>query len=701
MKIITVFLSVILLSSAISVIPFQESFAFHVVPYTLERQSYITGETIVITAQLIHQPLDALTQVYITEKDNPNPVWKKFIGQTNFLEINVDTSGWASGDYTFTAPNANRNPTSNLIIDFKILPKEFLEIQVSGIVNYGETLHIQCTELKLLPINSTININIRNNEVVLYGTPQNLTFNKSTLDFVIPDNFHSKNIRVDCILIEDGKESVESEILLKLPDKDGDWVPDKYDKCATGDDRIDKDGDGIPNKCDPDEPKTLASLQKNAIPNYDRNTGKITIDYEYDISQKCATWKKPPFTIINNDNDDPFDKIPADKNLMIIPCKGTIVFNETFASTDVFTMYVGMYNVTSIITGDSTTYRVAYSKSLMLDEPIIRFNAFGDFFNEEASRNWSDASIGNDLYVHETTTINYDTDTRKFTTLWPLPTIKKSNDSCADCIPPTLGLNKALQRVVDYGFLYNGNKVQVNPWYTEFPLINATVGILNLVEIKAYENNGINNMRWVQFCIGADERGMPLEKCEVLIEVHLKTNGTTDWIGIKEIKIIDKDNLIENETVTAIAYVVQCMENSPSSNCVKVDLEYEYREETFNHMMIVNVADKPGNPQNFHFNEGVNVIGESLNEPPTITKFVKHSSQDITDNWITYTRTDKITDTWTDQNGIEYLRINDYTFDRITPLEPWVCNDAPLDQVKVPTRTNCHFRAIMPHLWQN
>lgn len=277
-------------------------------------------------------------------------------------------------------------------------------------------------------------------------------------------------------------------------------------------------------------------------------------------------------------------------------------------------------------------------------------------------------------------------------------THKKNGGGCSDCTPPTLGLDKTYKRVVDNGFSYNGNMVQVEKWYTDFPLINATVGIPNLVEIKVYENHGINNMKWVQFCLGAEERGQPLNFCEVLIEVHLSTNGTTTGIDVREIVINDKDNLIDNDTVTAVSYVTLCMDDSLSSNCVKVDLEYTYREETLNHMMVVNVADKPRNSQNFHFNEGVNVLGESVNESPTITLSNKHASQQKDNLYITYTRIDKIDDTWVDQFGIEYHRINDVTFDRITPADSYECKDPTLDKVKVWKRTNCHFRDLTS-LW--
>ena len=261
-----------------------------------------------------------------------------------------------------------------------------------------------------------------------------------------------------------------------------------------------------------------------------------------------------------------------------------------------------------------------------------------------------------------------------------------------------MAVNSFNKRVVDDGFSYTGNSVQVEKWHTEFPLINATVGVPNLVEIKVYENTGITHMKWVQFCLGAEERGQSLDSCEVLIEVHLLTNGTTTGVMVEDIVITDKENLIDNDTVTAVSYVTQCMEDSTEPNCVKVDLEYTYREDTINHMLIVNVADKARNSQNFHFNEGVNVLGKSLNDPPTITLFTKHASQQKEDLWITYTRTDKITDTWTDQNGIEYHRINDVTFDRITPADSYECKDPTQDKVKVWKRTNCHFRALTS-LW--
>jgi len=268
---------------------------------------------------------------------------------------------------------------------------------------------------------------------------------------------------------------------------------------------------------------------------------------------------------------------------------------------------------------------------------------------------------------------------------------KRGGGSCADCTPPTLGMNLQYNRVVDNGFSYNGNSVQVEKWYTPFPLINATVGETNTVEIIVYENQGISNMKVVQFGLGVTEIGQPINNVEVLIEVWLETFGTNTDIAVEKIIINDKDNLIENSTVVAVVDVVKCTTDSQNEACIKVTLQYSYREPTINNVMLVNVRDKPRNAQNFYFNEGIQVIGESMNPTPFVILNNKKTSQQTEDLTLTLFRMDKIKDIWIDGKGIEYHRINDNLFDRITPAEPYKCTDTPLDEIKVPTRMNCNF----------
>jgi len=270
------------------------------------------------------------------------------------------------------------------------------------------------------------------------------------------------------------------------------------------------------------------------------------------------------------------------------------------------------------------------------------------------------------------------------------------NGGCPDCTAPTLGLNSFYVRVVDDGFSYNGNSVQVEKWHTPFPLINATVGETNIVEIIVYENQGVNNLKLVQFGLGGMEIGQPLTQVEVLIEVWLDINSNN--FAIEEIIINDEYNLIESSSVIAVIDVTKCTSNSQNETCLKVTLQYSYREPTLYHMMIVNLRDKPGNSQNFYLNEGIQVLGDSLNEPPTYIIQNRKTSQQTEDLTLTLTRTDKVNHIWEDKYGIEYLQVSKDRFDRLTAKSPIECTDPPLSEINVPTRLNCNFRELT-QLW--
>lgn len=275
----------------------------------------------------------------------------------------------------------------------------------------------------------------------------------------------------------------------------------------------------------------------------------------------------------------------------------------------------------------------------------------------------------------------------------------KPGGGCGNCVPPTLGLDLENKRLVDNGFSYNNNPTQVEFWHTPYPLITAKVGEMNKVEILVYEDVGIHNLNLVQFGLGATHLGQPLHELEVLVELHFETDNTTHGIKISDVTIRDDDNLIENTSVSADVYVTECMDDIIKEECVKITLEYFYREAPINHMMVVSASDKHRNTQMFYFNHGVKVIGESLNESPTYTMYNKQHAQQIEDLTLTLTRVDKVNHIWEDEHEIKYLQISEHRFDRITTYEPTQCTDKPLSEVNVPTRNNCHFRELVA-FWQ-
>ena len=277
---------------------------------------------------------------------------------------------------------------------------------------------------------------------------------------------------------------------------------------------------------------------------------------------------------------------------------------------------------------------------------------------------------------------------------------KPSGSGCSgDCTPPTIGLNLEFQRVVENGFSYNNNPVDVIAWHTPYPLITATVNQINTVEITAYDNQGIFYLDMVQFGLGLEDFGQSLHDVEVLIEVHLEPLYSENKVIVEKVVIRDRDNLIDTYSVFAVTETVQCMDDKLDNECLKITLQYSYREATINNMMVVNVVDNSRNSQNFYLNDGVEVIGESMNIAPYVIISNKQTSQQTENLTLTLTRTDKVNHIWMDENGIEYLKVSENRFDRITPQEPYKCTDQPLDEINVPTRNNCHFRDLT-ELWR-
>ena len=109
--------------------------------------------------------------------------------------------------------------------------------------------------------------------------------------------------------------------------------------------------------------------------------------------------------------------------------------------------------------------------------------------------------------------------------------------------------------------------------------------------------------------------------------------------------------------------------------------------------MVVNVTDQKRNTWNFYFNEGVQVLGNSLNPPLTYQLYNKHSRAQTEDIFLTLIQIDIGYDVWIDKYGIAYQKIDD-SFEIITAKKPYSCNDTPLSETNVPTRSNCNFRAL-------
>ena len=234
--------------------------------------------------------------------------------------------------------------------------------------------------------------------------------------------------------------------------------------------------------------------------------------------------------------------------------------------------------------------------------------------------------------------------------MFPSSDSSGGNGCKGDCTDPTIGLDYNERRLVDNGFTYNDNTVNAIDFHTPFPLISTQIGKTNTVTVKAYDNIGPHGIRLVQFGLGAPEINSPLNNAEVIIEVWTTYSG----IDVEQIVITDPYNLIENSSVVAHTDIVDCRENnSVDQKCIQVTMQYVYREAPIYNTMLVDVMDINRRVQTTAFNDGVEVLGESMNSADTM--HVGFASNQIThpekSGAIDLTQTDRVQKLWVDSYG--------------------------------------------------
>lgn len=210
--------------------------------------------------------------------------------------------------------------------------------------------------------------------------------------------------------------------------------------------------------------------------------------------------------------------------------------------------------------------------------------------------------------------------------------------------PPTLGVDHNGKRFVDNGFSYNGNVTQADRYHTPYPLITTLVNQTNTIELIIYENGGINNIKWVQVALGIPEIGSPLNDAEVIAQLILQGGQREDLV------VTDNLNLIQNFNATSIE-PVKCKADYNTETCLKVVFEYEYREAPLYNVVAIDLMDTQRSAWTFYFNDGVEVLGESLNPADTLNISNKPSHHPQKSGILDLIQIDRKDQLWIDSHG--------------------------------------------------
>lgn len=171
--------------------------------------------------------------------------------------------------------------------------------------------------------------------------------------------------------------------------------------------------------------------------------------------------------------------------------------------------------------------------------------------------------------------------------------------------PPTGYKDNQGNEIVKNGFVYNGVVTDLTGYHTPFDKIIVTTGLTNNITVKGFDNNGLSNIKWLQFGFGMPGVGSPLANAQSLVTVYF-TNTEIGEIVIREDYPLIKIISISTE-------IVEC--GYVNYDCLQVSLDHIFLDQPKYDVVAVNWLDNYSYGQTYFVNDGVNVIGESLNEP--------------------------------------------------------------------------------------
>jgi len=221
-----------------------------------------------------------------------------------------------------------------------------------------------------------------------------------------------------------------------------------------------------------------------------------------------------------------------------------------------------------------------------------------------------------------------------------IPGASNGSGCDGDCQAPTLGIDSKYNRIVTNGFTYNGKPTDVERFYTPYPLITVDVGKQNKAVFKIYENQGPQNVRHFSFAFGLGDDQV-ISQSKAMIELDI------DFEGTETVTITDPENALDNVRVKTSTG--DCNDHS-STECLIVTIDHQFRTQLDFNMVGTDVWDTRLNSWQNYYNDGIEVVGESLNPPKQYTGI--HDG-----HLITITEIGK--NTAIDQQG------NTWTFDKV------------------------------------
>src|SRR3970040_148078 len=167
---------------------------------------------------------------------------------------------------------------------------------------------------------------------------------------------------------------------------------------------------------------------------------------------------------------------------------------------------------------------------------------------------------------------------------------------------PTLGRDRYGNNYVDNGFTFNDFTADVEELKTHMPLQTLNVGELNTAVLKIYDNRGAGKVEHVELAFGLNNKQHVSESSNTI-------TWEQNFKGTQSIIMKDPDNMLMDVNALGEA----------DGKIMKITFNFAFKEPMEKSRIGVTVWDEDRHRKTFYFNDGIEVVGKSLNPPKIVT----------------------------------------------------------------------------------
>ena len=256
---------------------------------------------------------------------------------------------------------------------------------------------------------------------------------------------------------------------------------------------------------------------------------------------------------------------------------------------------------------------------------------------------------------------------------------------------PTFGKSWEVSsdQFVTNGFTFNGHTLDITDnWHTEFVKTTTIIGETNHVQMRVFAFDGL---KYVQLSLGLPEIGAISDaETDIIIQLERNYSNQNDY-DIVDIVHEQTVPLVNPDSTTASITPSSCNTSDTEPRCYDIDINFAVDAPLYDDVLAISAVDTKRRTTTTYINEGVEFVGESLLPAETASIFIKKTNQDK-GNHIILTQDDRRHNTWTDQDGYQWMQNSYGTWIQQTLPDMIISDDG---STKVMTRLHSEFDSMI------